>query len=373
MIDGNKAGTAGMEESVRSDDSGDEKVESLYAVFGVEEAAYGTIGGEEMTEEREEVQIHKVDMDTAGVAFLERVTREEKITVLRSGQASEEDLANPKILCIEVGGSGRVSENDFDHHGKGSEGLPSAILQAWRNTPCWACGFSNEEMTPDDFLRGTPCEGGVQYDEAVTRAKLVKYINQLDMEGSQEMKSAEFPTLSDVFSGMLLITRDPIEQLHCGVEIFSDIQKKCIDPSGKMPIIPTERIQRWQEFAEAKTENDRQIAKAIKEAAWIKTTSGLKLAYLETQFFGAPGALYEAGAEIAVAFNPKFGPNRIRKFTVAGNGIKVNSVTAELNEREGITEQTKGWGGPGTGTIIGSPREGSKLTLEEVVEIAKKL
>lgn len=324
-------------------------------------------------EEREEVQIHKMDMDTAGVAFLKRVTHKEKVTVLRSGQASEEDLTNPKILCIEVGGSGRVDENNFDHHGEGSEGLPSAVQQAWQETPCWACGFSNKDITPDDFLKGTPCEGGIQYDEARTRAELVKYVNEIDTRGSQAMQATEFPTLSDVFSGMLLAIRDPVEQLHQGIEIFSEIQKRYIDPYGKMPIIPIEKIQKWQEYTETKAENDRQIAKAVKEAEWTETVSGLLVAYLETKFFGAPGALYGAGAEIAVAFNPDFGPNKIRKFTVAGKGIKIDSVTTELNEREGITEKDTGWGGPNTGTIIGSPREGSKLTLDEVVKVVKQL
>jgi hypothetical protein len=44
MKKGNKDRKSGQEMSVRSDGSGDE---SLYAVFGAEEAAYGTIGREE--------------------------------------------------------------------------------------------------------------------------------------------------------------------------------------------------------------------------------------------------------------------------------------------------------------------------------------
>jgi len=43
----------------------------------------------------------------------------------------------------------------------------------------------------------------------------------------------------------------------------------------------------------------------------------------------------------------------------------VDAVLPKLNALE------SGWGGPPTGTIVGSPREGSKLTLKEVVGIVK--
>ncbi|MBU1014998.1 hypothetical protein KKI17_00970, partial [Patescibacteria group bacterium] len=79
---------------------------------------------------RSGVRVGKIDLDTCGAALLLGVSREEGVEVLRGGEASQEDLADPQILCIEVGGSGQVAERNFDHHGLGSEGLFSATLQA---------------------------------------------------------------------------------------------------------------------------------------------------------------------------------------------------------------------------------------------------
>ncbi|MFH1175100.1 MAG: hypothetical protein V1698_00015 [bacterium] len=190
--------------------------------------------------------------------------------------------------------------------------------------------------------------------------KLVDYINQLDTEGIQSFGQSEFPTLSDVFSGMLLVTRDPVEQLHQGIRIlWLILAAGILDPFRSLSALDA-----FKEYAEAKAENNRQIASAVGNTRWDETTSGMKLGVLETKFFGAPGALYGAGAQVVVILNPDL--NGVRKFTIAGNnGIRVDAVATLLNEKE------PGWGGPPTGTIIGSPREGSVLSLEEVVEIVR--
>jgi len=296
------------------------------------------------------VQVGKIDLDTCGAAYLLGVSREDKIEVLRGGQASEEDLANPNVLCIEVGGSGRVAEGNFDHHGLGSKGLGSATLQAWQFY-CQERGlWSNDHPL----------------------SSLVDYIDRLDRQGPQALgprQAGLFPTLSDVFAGMLLVTRDPAEQLHAGVKILREVNARGLTARtrGVYERMPVEEVEGWFAFAEVKAENNRQVAKAVENAQWGATFSGLKLAWLETDFFGAPGALYGVGAQVVVAYSRHFGPAGVPKFTIAGNGIKVDAVLAELNARE------PGWGGPATGTIIGSPREGSNLTLNEVVEVVTRL
>ena len=154
---------------------------------------------------------------------------------------------------------------------------------------------------------------------------------------------------------MLLTERNPVEQLHKGIELLNSVVDSNQDPWGT--------IVGFEDYAAAKNENNQQIAAAVKNAQWATTKSGKKLGYLETTFFGAPGALYNAGAELVIAFNPDF--RGVRKFTVAGNGHKVNSIIDKLNTLE------PGWGGPPTGTIIGSPREGSILELDQVVQIVR--
>lgn len=288
----------------------------------------------------EKVQVGtKIDLDTVGVGFLFGITRQDKVEVLPTSQASEEDLSNPSILCIEVGGSGRVNEGNFDHHGlSNATPLCSATWQAWE-----AVGRPEETKN------------------------LVHYIEILDVKGPQALREKEgypgFPTLSDVFSGVLLRKPKPLEQFHKGIEILSEVVQRKINPFERIPI---EEIPQWRSYAEAKAENDQQLAEAVKNAQWGQTREGLKIAWLETSFIGALQALYEASAQVVVVFHPAFGPAKVRKFTIAGNNVRVDAILPELNARE------PGWGGPSTGTILGSPRGGSKLTLNEVVEIVRK-
>jgi len=291
------------------------------------------------------ILVGKIDLDTAGAAYLLEVTREDKVEALR-GNATTEDLNNADVVCIEVGGSGQTQLNNWDHHEEGGPEV-SATLQAY-STVLYV------DMSLSEL-------GGLHKAKAECKQNLVIYINKIDTEGFRSLPGygkVEFPTLSDVFAGMLLTERNPVEQLHKGIELLKTVIDSEMDPYGT--------IGGFDSYAEAKAENNRQMAKAVEEARWDTTTSGLKLGYLETDFFGAPGALYGNGAEIVVAFSPHFGPAGVPKFTIAGNGIKVNQVLPALNALE------SGWGGPATGTILGSPREGSELSFEEVVQIVKK-
>jgi hypothetical protein len=155
---------------------------------------------------------------------------------------------------------------------------------------------------------------------------------------------------------MLLSERDPKEQFFKGIELLRAVVESRPDPYGT--------IKGFDSYAAAKAENDRQVAGVVKTANWDTTQSGLRIASTESRFIGALGALYEAGAKIAIVLNPDF--NGIRKFTVAGNGVRIDAILPELNARE------QGWGGPATGTILGSPQKiSSKLTIEEIVEIVK--
>lgn len=284
----------------------------------------------------------KVDIDTCGAALLLGVSREDEVVVVRGDAPSTEDLANPEVICIEVGGSGQWDLNNWDHHGQDCINV-SAVRQA--------------------FLERTA--GGIDQDLMYhfgPYGPMVEYIDILDTQGPDALrqrvgKDVEFPTLSDCFAGMLLSERNPVEQLHKGIELLAEVVKTGQNPFGT--------IVEFGAYAEAKARNDAQIAKAVETAQWDVTRAGRKLGFLETDFFGAPGALYGKGAEIVVAFAPQFGNPPVPKFTVAGNGIKVNSALPALLEKE------EGWGGPPTGTILGSPRTGSSLTLEEVVEIVK--
>ena len=295
------------------------------------------------------VQVGKIDLDTCGAAFLLGVSRADEVEVLRGGEATPEDLADPEVVCIEVGGSGQSQLNNWDHHGPEAKGLGSATLQSWQ----FIC--RRQGLWPDDH----------------PISSLVEYIDRLDRIGPQALGPRQeglFPTLSDVFAGMLLTTRDPVEQLHAGVEILREVNNRGLTARtrGVYERMPVEEVEGWLTYAVAKAENNRQVAKAVEKAQWGATSAGLKLAWLKTDFSGAPGALYGVGAQVVVAYSPHFGPAGVPKFTVAGNGVRVDAALPELNAWE------SGWGGPPTGTILGSPREGSAMTLDEVVGIVRR-
>lgn len=291
-----------------------------------------------MSEKTLSIRVGKIDLDTIGAAWILGVKSGDDVQVLR-GNATTEDLADSSVICIEVGGSGQVEMNNFDHHGAGSEDLLSASFQA---------------------LSAVACENQVT-------SGIVEYIDILDRKGPEEIRSfssGAAPFLSDIVSGIFLTKRSPLEQLFEGIRFLEILNESQIDPFGSVKEL-VEKHSELAVYAEAHEQNKLMITKALDEAKWGETASGLKMAWLETSFFGAMGALYAHGAQVAVAFNPNM--NGVRKFTVAGNGgIKVNSILPLLEAVE------NGWGGPGTGTILGSPKDGSNMSLLEVVEIVRE-
>jgi len=384
----------------------------------------------------ERFRIGKVDVDTVGAGFLLGAKRGDEVIVVDG--ASQEELRNLSIFCIEVGGTGWLKWGNFDHHGEvlsplriidfdseqeylkwkkadfefrvtkatilgelperrnliTREGIwiteksleeweknlvkelvsHSATFQVWyllRKVGDWLPNY----FSPIAVIRSAGYhyeldkipfvdkEGKKRNSLYGTIYDLVAYIDILDIEGAEVLKKKKgypgFPTLSDLFGGMLLVEKDPLEQFFKGVEFLREVCDRQLRIFDRIPL----EVSEWKIWAEAKEENKKKVAEALRKARWGKTKSGLKLAWLETEFPGAVGALYGGGAQIVVVFNPKFGPSKVPKFTIAGNGIRVDNLLPHLNAQE------SGWGGPTTGTIIGSPREGSRLSLEEVLKI----
>lgn len=275
-------------------------------------------------------------MDTALTAFIRGVSSADEIVAVKE-RASPEDLANPEVLCIEAGGSGQVALNNFDHHNT-SLPLPPACRQA--------------------------LEASGRNDPAFCR--LVDYVAAIDAAGPTALGPAPgFPTLSDVFSGMRLSVKDPVEQLRAGLQIFATVLSQSLDPFGLMP----ERSE-WQAWIEAKRREDEGLARARAEAEIFVSHSGRKAGFLQTEYFGALGVLYELGCEVAIAYNPRFTPpsggDPIPKYTIGGNGVRVDHLLPFLNALE------PGWGGPAHGTIIASPRTGSRLDPETIKQLVRE-
>lgn len=323
-----------------------------------------------------EVRVGKIDLDTIAVATLCGVTRDDHVVVVT--KASSEELQDPNILCIEVGGSGQTLRGNFDHHDPNGPTV-SASKQFFELIRSQVKeGFSF--LKSDDFKKlngvlGRFFPSTIVLEDLGYVGDMIEYVNMLDVDGPSAIKeyvnqitggATPYPSLSDVISGMLLTERQPLEQLHRGVEILNSLIGGELVHSKWVRQDPFGTIEGFSEYAAAKSENNRLVREAVTSASWTITNKERKLGYLETDFFGAPGSLYGVGAEVVVVFAPNFGEPPVRKFTIAGNDVRVDSALAELNAIE------PGWGGPATGTIIGSPRSGSSLTLDSVVEIVKR-
>lgn len=283
-----------------------------------------------------EVVVRKVDMDTCLTALLLGVSSEDRIVVRREG-AIPLELCDPKVVCIEAGGSGRVDMNDFDHHDT-SVPLPPACRQAY------------------DRARG------LNKSLPIGMERLVEYVERIDVSGPDGLgPRPPFPTLSDVFSGMLLTTEEPEEQLLKGMAILEEVLRRELDPWGTMPDVPE-----WEEYVEAKRRNDEELRKLASQAELFTTNGGLRAGYLKTDIFGALGVLYKLGCKVAIAHSPNFGNPPVSKYTIGGDGVRVDKLLPILNGLE------PGWGGPSHGTIVGSPAEGSKLSPEEVKRMVRE-
>jgi len=285
-------------------------------------------------EGRMRVVIQQVDMDTCLTAMIRGVSGDDDIAVVR-GEAASADLSDPSVLCIEAGGSGQAERNNFDHHNT-KESLPPACRQASQ------CSRQSDPQV----------------------ARLVDYVTAIDVGAPHALPplpGLRFPTLSDVFSGMRLTIKDPIAQLRAGLEVFRTVLIHGLDPFGLMPELPC-----WQAYLMAKRQNNEAIAEAKAHTEIWTSKQGVKVGYLETDFIGALGALYGLGCAVAIAFSPHFGDPPIPKYTIGGNGIRVDHLLPWLNARE------RGWGGPTHGTVIASPRTGSRLAPEEVKRIVQE-
>lgn len=178
----------------------------------------------------------KVDLDTITTAFLLGVSREDKVEVVRSGQASETDLADPSVICIGVGGAGRVNVNCFDHHEAGGPQTSATAQVEHLLSECVSDASSVEPAFERMAWERDLVLRHVDTSEAGTfRFVLARHVDVLDTRGPEVFRAAlrhvgrelsdEFPTLSDIIAGMLLTTRESVEQLHQGVEVLSLLER----------------------------------------------------------------------------------------------------------------------------------------------------
>ncbi len=267
------------------------------------------------------VVFSKADLDTCLAGAIAGVTRADAVVWLPGG-ATPAHLADPQTLCLEAGGSGQAKLRNFDHHNTALP-LPPAATQAF-------------------LLAGRPPE----FERLVQLNELV--------DTAQAFSNSQFPNASHLISGIRFVhARDPVRQFLAGVEALDRIAREGLDPFGPLPWLPD-----WQPYLEEKQRRMAQLP-LVPGADWVQS-NGLNIAFLETDAIGAPALLYRQGADVAVVFSPGFGHPPVPKYTISGNQVRVDRLLPLLNARD------PGWGGPSHGTIIGSPRAGSRMAFGEL-------
>lgn len=286
------------------------------------------------------VIIQKPDLDTCLTALIMGVSETDEIIVSKSN-ASEEDLMNPHVRCIEAGGSGLVHLNNYDHH-DADRYFPPACRQSYQT-------FSYNHLPIASYL---------------SLERLVEYVCMIDdkpkdhppIEALGCRPVIEFPSLSNIFSGMLLIEKNAAFQFRKGMDILTRVLRDDIDPFNTMP-----DIEEWMPYKKAKEENIVKVAECMKKAEFYTAKNGFKIGFVESESIGGIGTIYAQACDVAIMYNPAFGHPPIAKYTIAGNGKKVIHLAEHLNHLE------QGWGG--RETIIGSPRSGTTIKKKQVLSI----
>ncbi len=271
------------------------------------------------------VFFQKADMDTCLTALIMEADAGDEIVPVR-GNAPKSALDDPSVLCIECGGAGGVTLNNFDHHVPGAD-FPPACLQALRLNP----------------TRQAPL------------VRLAEYVGLVD-ECRHPVDPIPFPSLSAIFSGMLLTELRPLKQFIKGMEILRDVLNLNFDPFQSMPDHAP-----WRAYRTVKAKNLRKNQGILAKTIFFQTNSGKTLGFVETDAFGGRGQLYAAGCHIVIMFHPAFGTPPAPKYTIASRVADVIHLKPHFDRLE------TGWGG--RSAIIGSPRRGTSLTRRQVLEI----
>jgi len=274
------------------------------------------------------IVIRKADLDTC-LAALILGAREGDEVVVAPGGAAPGELADPGVLCIEAGGSGEPHRGNFDHHD------PRRPLKP-------ACRQAYDHFRLDD--------------EKLSR--LVDYVCLVDEDPSGH-PPVPFPSLSNLFSGMMLTEKDPLRRFWKGVGLLREILADDLDPFGTMPDRP-----HWRSWRETKEANRRLVGEMSSLIRTLTTRGGRRVGVLTSTAIGGLGLIYGQGCEIGVLYNPAFGDPPLPKFTIGGNGVAVSPLLGPLGSLE------EGWGG--RETIIGSPPSGSALPLEKVLSLIER-
>jgi hypothetical protein len=271
--------------------------------------------------------IQKPDLDTCMAGLVLGVTNSDTV-VVTPANASYKDLMDPDVICIEAGGSGWVSLNNFDHHDEG-QGLPSACVQA-----ITAKGLA------DVYLN-----------------KLAGYIEAVDTGRMNFV--VDFPSLSNVFSGIRLVEPRLIDQFFKGIGLLNHMIEYRVDPFSSLEV-----QKNWAVYIEAKQRNLEKVMQGLKDAVFLNGRTA-KIGVCIQTGIGGFGSLFSEGCDIAILYNPSTAKDTGAKCTISSRDRDLFPFLSQLNALE------PGWGG--RKNIIGSPRDrGTSIEISMLSEMIQR-
>lgn len=276
-----------------------------------------------MDGEFKKIIIRKPDLDTCLTALVMGVDDDSSVKIAPNG-AEDAELRNREILCIESGGSGMIQWNNLDHHHPQIY-YPCACVQAQEVT---------RKISPKLH-------------------HLIKYVSMID-EGRPINPPVPFPSLSSVFSGMILLTPDRKTAFTKGIRLLKLVLSKSLDPFQPMP-----SFEEWQSYIKAKKRNRLYLEKDLAGVLCLRGKKGTSIAYLKSRSVGGSAELYRQGFNVVVMHNPVLVDYPGIKYTIASQIVQVTGLLGRLNSLE------QGWGG--RSNIIGSPAGGSTLAPEKIL------
>ncbi len=291
------------------------------------------------------IKFIKADLDTVASAALILEKLPDKIYVLKN-IAGEKSLNDSACLCLECGGDGLCSLNNFDHHLKSE--LPCAAVQAF-----------NEYKCSEKYLN------------------LANYVEYIDT-GRGGFKSASFDnnccSISGLFSGMLSLYKNEKTRFKKGFELLKRIMSmsEAIDNPLAVPVdnsLFLKYLQAKKHITEALYHEKNKV---------VKVDCAVPTMYLKTQYMGVHGLLHKLGAVISIAVNA--GTGKISISSVPGYEYLVEAFEKELNQQEEknnadhkASDSGNRWGGHASMGIIGCPRNGSSLEFNQIIDIICKV
>ena len=284
------------------------------------------------------VFIIKPDLDTLAAALVAGVRWHTHRLVVLPGPAPAAVLANPVCLCLECGGSGQVAHNNFDHHN--GLGLPPACVQAW------------QVFRP----RSRAVQALVAYAAAIDSGTAPS-------QGLGECGSYTV-SLGQVLGGMALLHPAPARSFWEGLRLLHEVVALGANPHNLAPHMHPASL--WAQYAASQQQQRSALqgqAHKVQRYAFAHTT----MLVLATHHAGVHGLLRGMGGQVRLALRPLPG-GRVQVSLSCEQGWQ--GVVAHF--LAAICQQEPGWGGPDHGTIVASPRGGSRLGAEVIVALARR-